>query len=793
MNTNTSQKEKCPWCFKGSSENKYCPYCGRLTGRVSDPILSQYKNSPSVKMAEIAEGSSFFIRFEHIEGFPVNIECDISEAKNISFKDKPTYLKDSITATKEVNASFEFCLKDYRTPPFGIISFKLNNGERNPNEIWEIDNFNTINYKIDGKVSVASSEWTLGSEFLFFSNKLDRQNISIYNPSSIDRDFVIESPNGYNIDSVDSIGSAEIPIEGYKNAVLSIKKNSNSENPTYWDVGNQRVELFELPKQKNTNRRKLRISFDLGAKTFSIRACWVGGNPSFGKTTNCEIEDIGGKYFSPSMIMDKTGREFYFSSEADERISNIKNPNLVPITGLKTLIRDFNERYSPKWTNEYLLSVLFSEVYNIIKRWAENLFDSVGKTIPVGFKFNTYFSPEYVFTYPVLESEEKTKRYKDIFKRAFLAAFSDEDIDESQICFISEPEAVFNYIILKRPDISATSSGKLFAVIDSGAGTTDLSVGKIKKEKGIITLTDIKSISLDLTEEQQKYYGINTQHFSGNLLDFIFQDVLEKNAQFILRSPAGYIYRNMWEEKWGSAASNMLKEKMNYAKAIKERFELNISNGSPVQVVFPTETVIVDYKAYGEKVIEPAVERIFSEENKKKMSDMNIEFREIGMVALVGGSNICRYLRSSIISKPSFPSNATKQDKYFKENDRLYSIVEGACLPIESLFKTSFATFTIKDESNDDKTIAIEGESILPQSFQRNVSYNESNIAILDLFAESSLWKGTKKIATAISKKSNFDSEYDAEEAIFEINIDDKKCICSDEKNKNICWNINIS
>ncbi|MBR0519500.1 hypothetical protein IJJ97_06885, partial [bacterium] len=501
MNTNTSQKEKCSWCFKGSSQTKYCPYCGRLTGRVSPPILSQYKNSEPVKMVEIANGGSFFIRFKHEKGFPVNIECDISNAKNILFKDKPTYSKDSVTATKAVNASFEFSLKDDKIPPAGYIIFRLNNGERNLSEIWKKDNFNEIQYPIAGTIAVASSEWNLGSEFLFFSNKLEKQNICIYTHSSMDRNFAIESPNGYNIDPVDSIGASEISVEGYRNKILSIKKNINAENPTYWEVGNQRVELFELPTQKTNNRRKLRISFDLGAKTFSVRACWIGGNNIFSKT-NCEIEEIGGKSFSPSMIMDKTtGGKFKFSSEADELIPKIQNQNLVPITGLKTSIRDFNERYvkyNKMWTNEYLLSVLFSEVFKKIENWMEELFNNANRSIPVGFKFNNYFdSPEYVFTYPILETEENIERYKKTFKRAFLSAFSEEDVEESQIYFISESEAVFNYIISKRPDISATSNGKLFAVVDSGAGTTDLSIGKIKKDKGVITLTDIKSISLN--------------------------------------------------------------------------------------------------------------------------------------------------------------------------------------------------------------------------------------------------------------------------------------------------------
>ena len=146
--------------------------------------------------------------------------------------------------------------------------------------------------------------------------------------------------------------------------------------------------------------------------------------------------------------MDKTGREFYFSDKADSLISRVKgNDNLVPITGLKTSIRDFNDRYTVInniWTNEYLLSRLFSEVSSIIKNWIEDLLYRTRGRIPDGFKFNEYFdNPEYVFTYPWLETEEKRERYKNIFKRAFLTAFKGENIDESQIYFISEPEDDF--------------------------------------------------------------------------------------------------------------------------------------------------------------------------------------------------------------------------------------------------------------------------------------------------------------------------------------------------------------
>ena len=134
---------------------------------------------------------------------------------------------------------------------------------------------------------------------------------------------------------------------------------------------------------------------------------------------------------------------------------------------------------------------------------------------------------------------------------------------------------------------------------------------------------------------------------------------------------------------------------------------------------------------------------------------------------------------------------ATKQDGFLTDYDRLYAVVEGACLPVEPLSKTtSFAKFTIKYESDEEiiEEIIKEEEVLSEKSFQIDVPYNESNIAILELFAESKLWEGNKKIATAISKKDNSDDE----EAFFVVTVTDKKCVCTDG-GRQIFWDINIS
>ena len=794
MNTNNKslQKENCPWCSKGSNKNKYCPYCGRSTGRISEPLLSLTPFTPPVKNVEITEGGTFSIRFEHKSGVVVNIECDITNANNIAFKGKnSTDYKHQVQSSEKVDGIFEFCLKDYRKQPSGYITFKYDNAERDLNKIWKKKNIQQFKYSLNGKITTASSEWILGSEFLFFSNKLPKQNICIYNPSSIERDFLIESPNGYNVDSLDFAGMNSIPIEGYKNSILTVeKKKIKSDNPTYWRIASKDVELFELPLQKTDNHRKLKISFDLGARNFSIRAYWAGGNSFFLKK-NGEIESIGEPSFSPTMVMDKTGKEFYFSKKAENVISRNKtingclsnNENLVPITGLKTSSRDFNDRYlkyNPVWTNEHLLSVLFSEVSTMIKSWVEELFFKVNKSIPNGFKFNYYFEkPEYIFTYPILETEEKTERYKKIFKNAFINSFNDETIDESQIKFISEPEAVFNYIASKKSDISLNSAGELFAVIDSGAGTTDFSIGKIVREKGTLSLKEIKSLCLDLTENQKAFYKINTSHLGGNLLDFILSYILDIDAKKLLISQNAKTYISLWNTLWGTSANEKFEDKMMYCKNIKERFEVKIANNEPVQLKVPNDMLTVNYKAYGENVIEPILKNIISEA-QEKFASMGIDFRKIGTIVLVGGSNICRYMRSSSLSRLSINTESMKKDEQLTTEDRLYAIVEGAGIGVKQSTESAFATFTIKDEYNQiDEVIIREGEPITPISLQRSIAFDDSDTAILNLFAESELWSSSKKIASAIYKKSNSVSEDYGDEVIFEINLSNEKCVCN--------------
>ncbi len=808
---NTIQEIKCPWCEKVSNIDKpnlkFCPYCGRPTGRISEPKLTYSSTSTEVPKVELKDGDSFSIRFDHLSGDSVTIICDISNTKNIRFKDKKNIdtTISRVQSDRQVAGNFEFCLKDYTKEETGYLIFKYNNANRNQNKIWqETDNWtDEERFELKGKILIASKEWIPESEFLFFSKEIQKQKICIYNPSITERKFEFESPNGYSIYpySEKYFGKSFVPIQGNHSEILCIdkEKQKSEENPIKWKVGNNEVELFELPVQTKTNiqKSKLKISFDLGARKISIRALWRGFAPLDKKIG--EIDEIGGTSFPPTMLFDIDEKEKYFFEEAE----NLKNKkvHLKEIIGLKTCLRDFNDtytKYNANWTNKYLLSLMFSKISEKIRQWISELFKSKNKTVPNN--FNEYFNnPEYIFSYPILNTKEKTEEYKNILKETFINSF-DEKIEDSQIKFISEPDAVLNYIISKKQNIKL-NEGELFAVIDSGAGTTDISVGKIERKDSNLYLSDLKSLTLNLNENQKKNYELpinrNEIHIGGVLIDRILSYVLETNASSILNSPNARNYVNYWNARAEKNFSTL--EKIELSKRIKERIsedkeaKLQVNNFN----FDINDKPSINHSHFGEKVIEPIIKEPLIEANDKLLS-YGINLKNISTIIMIGGSNICQYMRYYTVKNlPLYTNLVKKNDDQLTKEDRLNAVVEGTILEIDNIAKKSFATFIIKDEYEKiEKTIIKEGEIITPRTFPPILLKPDEDIVILNLYAKSELWNNElKKIASARCNAINFNSNAYGDEVNFEISISEKNCRCdiSAGEYSAIGWDINFA
>ena len=436
---------------------------------------------------------------------------------------------------------------------------------------------------------------------------------------------------------------------------------------------NNEVELFESPSQttKNIQKNKLQIIFYLGTKRIAIRAYGKGLFSTLDKKI-VDIDEIEGNSFPPTMLLDvKTGKGKYFFREAENRT---KDKKFKKIENLKTYLRDFNDKYTndnKDWTNEYLLSILFSEISKRIKTCYYELFKRKEEKVPTN--FNEYFEkPEYVFSYPILESDEKTEKYKNIFKKAFINSFG-EKIEESQIKFISEPEAIFNYIKSKKDIISNLDNDELFAIVDAGAGTTDFSIGRIKKtNEGELSFSEIKTITIDS----------NGKHFSGNLIDRELSKILKTNAESIFKKSdkREEKYKNYWEIR------NKLnpEEKFNEIKISKQVKEC-LSEKKTAKLKLENDKVIeVNYKSYInhiKKIISHFLKPLSSEVNKK-FSDT--EIKKLENIIMVGGSNLWKYMREYTLSKLhkfgllKDQILAKKYDNLLTPKDRLNAVIEGA-------------------------------------------------------------------------------------------------------------------
>ena len=811
---NTIQEKNCLWCEKVSEADipnlRFCPYCGRPTGRVSKPQLVYSSDSPNgEKKIELQEGDSFAIKFDHLSGEPVTIKCDISHTENIIFKDKDKDTKIFTGQSKRKSSViFEFSLKDYTKGVTGEIIFEYNNDNRKPDKIWQqTDNWISERYPLNGKILIASKEWIPGSEFLFFSKDIQQQKICIYNPSITERKFEFESPNGYSVYpySEKYFRMSYIPIKGKSSEIFCIDKEKtvSEKNPTLWKIGDNEINLFKLPvkEKKDIPKSDLKIAFDLGARKISIRAFWRGF-PSLDKKVG-DIEQIGGESFSPTMLLDKTSKEkYFFIEESDvEKLQN-KNKNLIEIKALKTCLRDSKDIYikhNVNWTNEYLLTLLFSEISKKIKQWSSELYKSIDKIAPDNFN-EDFNNPEYIFSYPILETEESTEKYKKILKNAFIRSFG-EKIDDSQIKFISEPDAVLNYINSKKQNIKL-NEGELFAVVDSGAGTTDLSVGKIKRNNGNLYLTDIKSVTLNLNEKQKQNYQLpqnrNAIHIGGVLIDRILAHELEINARAILNSPNGRDYINYWEARREHILDT---EKIKVSKIIKER----IADGkkAPLQILninFDTlDRPTVNEELYGKQVIEPLLKEPLLEA-KAKFSFLGTNLENVSTIIMIGGSNIYKYMRDKTIENLQIESDLAQKDEELTKEDRLNAVVEGSILETENAVKKSFVTFIVKDENKKIAEIIKEGE-IITQKFKRiSLPFDEDTV-VLNLYAESKeFWNNEqKKIASARFNASNFTSSDYGDKVYFEISISEKngkwyiKCDIYAGGYSAVGWDINFA
>lgn len=808
----SEKKEECQWCGKSPSA-KFCPKCGRISARVSDPILSKDRISPALRRAEIPENGTFAIRFEHIEGGVVNIECDISQACNISiYGQEPGTQKCLIQASSNIGACFEFSVRDDASQPSGFITFTLDNDSRDVSRIWKKKNSKSIRFPLSGKVSVSSEKWIPGSSKMIFPHGVRSQNIVVYNDSSIERSFSFEAPKGFTAEYSENPDVSSIPVKGYGSAVIrlsEIRGASQSETTaTSWQLTDKdEISFIRIPARKERPAKELAISIDFGTEGIRLRARWPKGDPIFGKR-KFSVEKIGEGYIPCQMVLDINGREFYFGKKAEEIISKtpmrtgalLKEPNLAAVTSLKNDIisgRETYTAYNPEWTNEYLLRLIFSRVWEYIRKWGEELFRSRNMSIPGGFRMNEFFdSPEYIFTYPSLSSPEAEYEYRKYLMSAFISSVpSDDRVSPEQLTFISESQAVINYCsAYKRSLLSEIPGGSTVCIINSGAGRTTVSTGILTKDKGYACFDQTSSADFSLNDNLRAGCGIQGNEFGGNALNSVLASFLGRELGKIIESVPAGISSSLWDCLWGSASQYRKDDKERYAKKIREKLS---SDGKVTLKIIPaggTETILnVDALKYSDQILKP-IYRDMASRACGIIATGGTDLSEISAVILTGGLNSCRYCRkhASEALRQAYP----RLNESFEPEERLNAVCEGAVLGREVLFDRSPVSLKIQDSSGEiDEYLIKENEAFRTLTIRRNAEFESNGIAVLNLIAESEELGSSDIIATAICRQDLASRNEYGDTATFRIDLSQEACVCESFSGsiKSAGWSIALS
>ncbi len=793
----TKNQNECPWCDKGDPGKSYCPFCGRACGRVSDPLLATDRLSKPQKRIEVPEHGTFTIRFDHLSGGVVTIECDITQSSNISFAGRPQYEKRmTVQSSEKISGCFEFSVGDSRNQPSGHITFTLDNEARDPDRIWKKKNKRSFRLSISGRVSTSSEKWLCGSRCLMFPPGVHSQNLMIYNDSAVERTFSFDSPKGFIAESEENPELNSIRIPGYGSSSIRLRElRSQSKSDTRalsWIIsGSSEVKIARIPAKKESRAKELTISIDLGANSARIRARWPKGNPIFGRKRG-QTERIGGESVSCSMVLDKNDREFHFGSKADEIIAGtsmrngcmLKGGALAAVTGLKTDAVCGRESYSkanPEWTNEYLMCLLFKSLWKIVDDWARGLFKEKGVPVPGGFRFNEFFaSPEYVIPTPSFGSPEEEEAYRGLIRKALMSSVpGDDGISADQITFISWPQAIVNYCSsAKRNLISEIPDGGRMCFIDSGAGETDVAVGVLRNRDGRAVFEQEFNSRLSINENLRTGCGIKDPSFGGDALDAITAFILGKDLNKILEKPVSGAGSSLWQSMWGSAEQFRGDDKTRYSRKIREKLS---KEGTVTLKMVPSgggETILsVDASKYNEQILRPLLADM-SSRLIQSMSAKGIDPKSMASVILTGGLNSCSFQRRRLLEK--FGQEHPRLGESFTREETTCAAADGAALGAEVYFEKSPVTLKIRDRNGlVEETLARENETFRPSTIMKTLEFGDEGVIMLDLVAESGDLSLSDIVATAICRQDLSAGGDFGDSATFHIALNRAECTCT--------------
>lgn len=146
---------------------------------------------------------------------------------------------------------------------------------------------------------------------------------------------------------------------------------------------------------------------------------------------------------------------------------------------------------------------------------------------------------QFVFTLPVLDQAELYDTQRRVMRDAILEAFGPRIqrgiTSADDFTFVTEPQAaaacfLFDDAVLTELGLPGYEENDLIAVVDSGAGTTDLALVQVTSGSGIDRFAVLGVYGTDLLDDEADRAGSDVGAFGGRWVDDQIYDLMVRSA-----------------------------------------------------------------------------------------------------------------------------------------------------------------------------------------------------------------------------------------------------------------------
>ena len=733
MKTNAFVCRVCRTPFAAS--DAFCAVCGTPSGQVAWSLSStrEPKGEGSIL---IRPGDTFYLVAANVGLAPVRAEIDVSGLRGAVLEG---------VGSGAVAAAQWLAFPIMHTVGAelgGLLTLRSRDAQRR--EWWERSDWRGSELRMPHNVRVREERWILGCETIVFPSDAPYQSLRIWNDAERVREFTPDTPAGFRVRH--SANTPTIKLGAGQSAELLLQplgKTQSGSPDTSWRLGDKVLPIVRMESTKREPGADAIVAIDFGTRNTGIRIRWrrtlVPGKPdgmidALGDTANSAR-------FPTEMVIEKNDRRVLWGSAAADAIrGNRLQENDFPVENLKTFLREGREGFTDngeRWTNQEILN---RYIARIISRLDEYLKNSDAET-PLS---RNGIRLQFVVTRPVLDfnsGDSIGSTYENALRLAFVKA----GVDSDTLIFALEPVAAAIGIARRRAAELLALQGKTVAVIDSGGGTTDISLARVNLENGRVALEIVGSDAVALAKDSPaqsalRWFGLAEQReFGGNVLDAGLAYQLVADARRLLESdgqqptpprldfyaPQGAVAPQL-AKAWKRGVLDICR-KMKEAFSQTSRIYLNRPAGQAPKagevVPFPNrpdyagialEHALIDDYLFS-PLLRPALDTLQTQIIARQFDNDGISPNEIAKVFYVGGTNCDGFVRLHFGRLfPNAPAE-TDADAQSPERiaERLNAVVEGAIWFDEQVYTPAPLTLAVQ-MGEWKETILEQGAALLP-------------------------------------------------------------------------------